>query len=147
MKESFLMSFTAPTRRVPAYSITAGLAQVIEYIEGLHFDAEDIDYLRSTGFFHEDFLEYLKDFRFTGDIYAIPEGTVVFLKEPLDKGHSADHGSPDRRNGHLKYYQPSKSDLYKGGPELSTQPAAVLWNSDSVGLRARMPELMAPAQR
>ncbi|WP_418746873.1 nicotinate phosphoribosyltransferase [Frisingicoccus sp.] len=68
-----------------AYSITAGLAQVIEYIEGLHFDAEDIDYLRSTGFFHEDFLEYLKDFRFTGDIYAIPEGTVVFPKEPLVK--------------------------------------------------------------
>lgn len=54
-----------------AYSITAGLAQVIEYIEGLHFDAEDIDYLRSTGFFHEDFLEYLKDFRFTGDIYVL----------------------------------------------------------------------------
>ena len=68
-----------------AYSITAGLAQVIEYIEGLHFDDADIDYLRSTGFFHEDFLEYLKDFRFTGDIYAIPEGTVVFPKEPLLK--------------------------------------------------------------
>ena len=68
-----------------AYSITAGLAQVIEYIEGLHFDEADIDYLRSTGFFQEDFLEYLKDLRFTGDIYAIPEGTVVFPKEPLVK--------------------------------------------------------------
>ena len=68
-----------------AYSITAGLAQVIEYIEGLHFDETDINYLRSTGFFQEDFLEYLKDFRFTGDIYAIPEGTVVFPKEPLLK--------------------------------------------------------------
>ena len=68
-----------------AYSITAGLAQVIEYIEGLRFNAADIEYLRSTGFFHEDFLEYLKDFRFTGDIYAIPEGTVVFPKEPLLK--------------------------------------------------------------
>jgi nicotinate phosphoribosyltransferase len=68
-----------------AYAITAGLAQVIEYIEGLHFTTEDIDYLRSTGFFREDFLEYLKDFRFTGDIYAIPEGTVVFPKEPLIK--------------------------------------------------------------
>lgn len=68
-----------------AYSITAGLAQVIEYIEGLHFDETDINYLRSTGFFQEDFLKYLKDFRFTGDIYAIPEGTVVFPKEPLLK--------------------------------------------------------------
>lgn len=68
-----------------AYSIAAGLAQVIEYIEGLHFDETDINYLRSTGFFQEDFLEYLKDFRFTGDIYAIPEGTVVFPKEPLLK--------------------------------------------------------------
>ena len=68
-----------------AYSITAGLAQVIEYIEGLHFEEKDIDYLRSTGLFQEDFLEYLRNFRFTGDIYAIPEGTVVFPKEPLLK--------------------------------------------------------------
>lgn len=68
-----------------AYSITAGLDQIIEYIRGLYFTPSDIDYLRSTGFFQEDFLDYLKDFRFTGDIYAIPEGTVVFPKEPLLK--------------------------------------------------------------
>lgn len=68
-----------------AYAITAGLAQVIEYIKGLRFEDKDIEYLRSTGFFHEAFLDYLKDFRFTGDIYAIPEGTVVFPKEPLLK--------------------------------------------------------------
>ena len=68
-----------------AFSLTAGLAQVIEYINGLHFTPSDIDYLRSTGLFQEDFLDYLKDFRFTGDIYAIPEGTVVFPKEPLLK--------------------------------------------------------------
>ena len=54
------------------YAIAAGLQQVIEYIENLHFDEEDIEYLRSTGIFEEEFLEYLKDFRFTGDIYAIP---------------------------------------------------------------------------
>ena len=68
-----------------AYSITAGLAQVIDYIKNLHFESEDIEYLRSLNLFREDFLNYLKDFHFTGDIYAIPEGTVVFPKEPLLK--------------------------------------------------------------
>lgn len=68
-----------------AYAICAGLEQVIEYINDLKFEKEDIDYLRSTGTFQEDFLEYLSTFRFTGDIYAIPEGTVVFPKEPLLK--------------------------------------------------------------
>ena len=67
------------------YSIAAGLEQVIDYINNLHFDKEDIDYLRTTGLFTEDFLEYLKTFRFTGDIYAIPEGTVIFPREPLIK--------------------------------------------------------------
>ena len=67
------------------YSIAAGLDQVIDYINNLHFDKEDIDYLRTTGLFKEDFLEYLKTFRFTGDIYAIPEGTVIFPREPLIK--------------------------------------------------------------
>ena len=67
------------------YSICAGLEQVIEYLENLHFEEEDIDYLRSTGLFEEDFLEYLKNFHFSGDIYAIPEGTVVFPREPLIK--------------------------------------------------------------
>lgn len=65
------------------YSITAGLEQVIDYIKNLRFHEEDISYLRSLNIFDEDFLEYLRDFRFSGDIYAIPEGTVVFPKEPL----------------------------------------------------------------
>ncbi|MCI8511093.1 MAG: nicotinate phosphoribosyltransferase [Lachnospiraceae bacterium] len=67
------------------FAIAAGLEQVIEYIENLHFEKEDVEYLRSTGLFGEDFLEYLSTFRFTGDIYAIPEGTVVFPREPLVK--------------------------------------------------------------
>ncbi len=67
------------------YAISAGLEQVIQYIKNLHFAPEDIDYLASLKIFDADFLEYLKDFRFTGDIYAIPEGTVIFPREPLVK--------------------------------------------------------------
>ena len=67
------------------YAICAGLEQVIEYLENLHFEEEDIDYLRSTGLFEEDFLDYLRHFHFSGDVYAIPEGTVVFPREPLVK--------------------------------------------------------------
>lgn len=67
------------------YSIMAGLEQAIQYIKELHFDKEDIDYLRSLHLFDDDFLAYLADFRFTGDIYAIPEGTVIFPREPLVK--------------------------------------------------------------
>lgn len=67
------------------YAVCAGLAQVIDYIKKLHFDYEDIDYLRSLGTFSEDFLDYLASFHFTGDIYAIPEGTVIFPMEPLVK--------------------------------------------------------------
>lgn len=67
------------------YAICAGLEQVIEYINNLHFDQEDIAYLKTTGLFEDDFLDYLEHFRFSGDIYAIPEGTVVFPREPLVK--------------------------------------------------------------
>ncbi len=68
-----------------AYAIVAGLDQIIDYIKNLSFSKEDIEYLRSLKMFDDDFLEYLKTFRFSGDIYAIPEGTVVFPKEPLLK--------------------------------------------------------------
>lgn len=68
-----------------SYAIMAGLEQVITYIKELSFSQEDIAYLRSTGVFQEEFLEFLKDFHFTGDIYAMTEGTVVFPKEPLLK--------------------------------------------------------------
>ena len=68
-----------------SFAITAGLEQMIEYIENLHFTDDDIEYLRSLHIFEDDFLEYLRSFKFTGDIYAIPEGTVVFPREPLVK--------------------------------------------------------------
>ncbi|MCI8528479.1 MAG: nicotinate phosphoribosyltransferase [Lachnospiraceae bacterium] len=67
------------------YAISAGLEQVIQYIRELHFDQEDIDYLDSLGIFQTDFLEYLQTFRFSGDIFAIPEGTVMFPREPIIK--------------------------------------------------------------
>lgn len=67
------------------FALCAGLEQVIEYIENLHFEPEDVNYLRSTGMFEEDFLDYLLNFHFSGDIYAIPEGTPVFPREPLIK--------------------------------------------------------------
>ena len=73
-------------RSVPdqgGFAIAAGLAQVVEYIENLHFDEEDIAYLRSKDCFSEEFLDYLKNFSFTGDIWAVPEGTPIFPGEPI----------------------------------------------------------------
>ncbi len=65
------------------YAIAAGLEQIVDYILDLKFTEEDIEYLRSKKLFDEDFLTYLRGFRFTGDIWAVPEGTVVFPSEPL----------------------------------------------------------------
>ena len=67
------------------YSISAGLAQVIDLIKNLHFSEGDIAYLASLNLFDKEFLEYLKDFKFTGDIYAIPEGSIMFPREPMVK--------------------------------------------------------------
>ena len=73
-------------RRCPdggGFCIAAGLEQVVQYIQELHFSDEDIEYLRGREMFSEEFLEYLRNFKFTGDIWAIPEGTVVFPQEPI----------------------------------------------------------------
>ena len=73
-------------RKVPdggGFAIAAGLEQIIEYIKELHFDEEDLAYLRGKGVFDEGFLEYLRTFRFTGDIWAVPEGTPIFPGEPI----------------------------------------------------------------
>ena len=73
-------------RKVPdggGYAIAAGLEQIIEYIKSVHFDDDDIECLRKKNIFNEDFLSYLRTFRFTGDIWAVPEGTVVFPHEPI----------------------------------------------------------------
>ncbi|MCL2699520.1 MAG: nicotinate phosphoribosyltransferase [Defluviitaleaceae bacterium] len=73
-------------RRNPSengYAIAAGLAQAIEYITGLEFTDRDINFLKRQGVFSDGFLEYLRGFKFTGDIHAVPEGTVVFPHEPI----------------------------------------------------------------
>ena len=73
-------------REVPdhgGYAVCAGLDRIIEYILDLHFSEEDIAYLRSKQLFSERFLEYLRNFKFTGDIWAIPEGTPIFPHEPV----------------------------------------------------------------
>ena len=73
-------------RNVPdggGFAIAAGLEQIVEYIQQLHFSDDDIAYLRGKGIFDEGFLTYLKNFKFHGDIYAVPEGTPVFPGEPL----------------------------------------------------------------
>ena len=79
------------------YAVCAGLDQVIDYVKRLTFSDEDIRYLSSLHMFDEDFLDYLHNFRFSGDIYAIPEGTVVFPHEPFDlhglrRDHTGRHG-------------------------------------------------------
>ena len=65
------------------FAVCAGLSRAIEYLKNLHFDQEDLDYLRGKGMFPEDFLDFLRGFRFTGDVWAVPEGTPVFPREPL----------------------------------------------------------------
>ena len=65
------------------FAIAAGLEQVVDYIQNLHFSEADLDYLRSRKLFSEGFLDYLRNFRFTGDIYAVPEGTPIFPREPI----------------------------------------------------------------
>lgn len=67
------------------YAVAAGLEQLIKYIRELHFSAQDIAYLDSLNIFSKNFLDYLANFKFSGDIYAIPEGTVIFPREPLVK--------------------------------------------------------------
>ena len=73
-------------RRVPdngGFIIACGLEQVIDYINNLHFDEEDIAYLRSKGIFCEEFLDYLRSFKFEGDVWAVSEGTVAFPNVPI----------------------------------------------------------------
>lgn len=80
------VAFDVFYRRNPdrgGFAIFAGLEQIVEYIEDLHFSKEDVEYLRSLNTFTEDFLTYLENFKFSGDIYAFPEGTIMYPNEPI----------------------------------------------------------------
>ena len=65
------------------YTISGGLDNIIDYINNFHFDEDDIEYLRNTNNYTEEYLNYLKDIKFTGDLYAIPDGTPIFPNEPV----------------------------------------------------------------
>ena len=85
-KKEEIVYFDVFFRKVPdggGFAIAAGLEQAIEYIQTLKFTDEDIEFLRAKGVFSEDFLSYLSTFRFTGDVYAVPEGTPIFPGEPI----------------------------------------------------------------
>ncbi len=81
-----IATFDMFVRKLPKnrnYLVAVGLEQVLEYLENLHFGEEDIAYLKKQGIFKDEFLEYLKEFRFTGDVYAVKEGTIIFANEPI----------------------------------------------------------------
>ena len=84
--ENSRVAFDVFYRRNPdngGFAIFAGLEQIIEYVENMHFDADDVEYFRAQNIFGEDFLNYLANFKFHGDIYAFPEGTIIYPNEPF----------------------------------------------------------------
>ncbi|MBR5913409.1 MAG: nicotinate phosphoribosyltransferase [Selenomonadaceae bacterium] len=84
--ENTRVAFDVFYRRNPdngGFAIFAGLEQIIEYVENMHFDADDVEYFRAQNIFSEEFLNYLSNFHFHGDIYAFPEGTIMYPNEPF----------------------------------------------------------------
>ncbi len=120
-------------RSVPdngGYAIAAGLEQVIEYIQDLHFDPEDIAYLRGRKIFDEDFLDYLANFKFTGDIFAIPEGTPVFPNEPILTVRAPAIQAQLMETLPAADHQPPEPDRHQGQPDRPGGPGA-----DGAGVR------------
>ncbi len=84
MNETAVFEFFV--RKLPRrrnFLVAAGLEQVIQYVQGLKFSMEELEWLRSCGYFESDFVDSLNGFRFTGDIHAMPEGTIFFPNEPI----------------------------------------------------------------
>ena len=88
-KQHEIATFELSVRRLPErrnFLIAAGLAQAVEYLQNLHFNADEIAYLRTLAQFRhtpDEFFDYLRELRFTGDLFAVPEGTPVFANEPI----------------------------------------------------------------
>ena len=78
-----MAALPSPAADNGGFAIACGLTDIIEYVKNLHFTEADIEFLRGKGIFDEKFLKYLRKFKFTGDIYAVPEGTPVFPYEPI----------------------------------------------------------------
>ena len=84
--EDHMATFEVFFRKIPdngGFAIFAGLEQVIDYIEDMHFDDEDIEYFRSLNMFDDKFLEFLRTYRFRGDILAFEEGSIIYPNEPI----------------------------------------------------------------
>jgi nicotinic acid phosphoribosyltransferase len=115
-------------RSVPdkgGFAIAAGLEQVISFIQQLRFGDEDIAFLRSKNLFDEAFLEYLRSFRFTGDIYSVPEGTPVFPNVPLLTVIApAIEAQMIETSGELVYQQPDIEQIRT----YCTEQVALLWD-------------------
>ena len=121
-------------RTVPdqgGFAIAAGLEQAVDYIRDLHFDDEDIAYLRSRGIFDEGFLDYLRNFKFTGDVWAVPEGTPVYA---ADNGKVIVAGDLD--NGYGNYiildHQNGYKTLYAHNSELLVSVGDIVAKGDKI---------------
>lgn len=122
------------------FAITAGLQQAIEYLDGLHFTEEDIAYLESLNLFSEDFIDYLRSFRFTGEVYAVPEGTIVFPHEPLMRIKAPIIEAQLIETALLNINQPPEPDCNKGFPRSTRstgRPRSGIWSAPRAGSRCR----------
>lgn len=104
------------------YAICCGLEQVVDYIKNINFDKESIDYLRKFDIFKEEFLEYLYTFRFTGDIFAVPEGSVVFPNEPLIRVSSSIIES--------QFIETTLLNIINHQSLIATKASRVAWSAD-----------------